>query len=75
MMTYKELCRKQVAWYRKHGRYPEERIVKDARGIEFVIGDAVWNGTTEFIEGVFNPGKYMQTMPTFTEEAEDGTKK
>lgn len=42
-MTYKELAEREVLWYRKHGRFPNRRIKKDANGIEYVIGDFSWN--------------------------------
>jgi DNA-binding CsgD family transcriptional regulator len=34
---------REVLWYRKHGRYPKERIVRDKTGAEYVIGDWAWN--------------------------------
>jgi hypothetical protein len=34
---------REVLWYRKHGRFPNERIVCDAEGREYVIGDWAWN--------------------------------
>ena len=33
----------EVAWYFKHGRYPELRIVRDGHGQQYVIGDWSWN--------------------------------
>ncbi len=38
-----EDCRqKEVDWYRKHGQFPERRIMQDRKGQEYVIGDATW---------------------------------
>ena len=41
-MTYRELCQREVEWYRRHGRYPE-RIRRDLSGTAYVIGDWSWN--------------------------------
>ena len=30
-------------WYRKNGKYPKERIVKDSQEKDYVIGDYSWN--------------------------------
>jgi len=54
MKSYIDICEMEVEWYRQHGRFPE-RIVRDSKGIEYVIGDWSWNYThdnkkREFIE-------------------------
>jgi hypothetical protein len=33
----------QVEWYRSNGRHPDRRIVRDASGRWYVIGDWSWN--------------------------------
>ena len=33
---------REVAWYRMNGRFPQ-RIKRDSRGREYVIGDISWN--------------------------------
>ena len=33
----------EVSWYRKNGKYPNERIVTDANDQEYMIGDWAWN--------------------------------
>jgi hypothetical protein len=33
----------EVAWYRKHGTYPRQRIRRDADGVPYVIGDQAWH--------------------------------
>jgi hypothetical protein len=43
MTTPRTLQADQVSWYRKHGRFPLERITKDSKGNEFVVGDVSWN--------------------------------
>ncbi len=54
---FKELCRRQVAWYRIQGAWPKERIDCDNSGVEYVVGDISWNlvhqgdGKRESIEG------------------------
>lgn len=42
MKSYLDYTSEEVAWYRKHGKYPE-RIVRDSEGNEYVIGDESWN--------------------------------
>lgn len=43
----------ELAWYRKHGKYPE-RITSDSKGLQYVIGDWAWHRKyprkSEFIE-------------------------
>lgn len=38
---------KELAWYRKHGKYKNSRIVKDANDNDYVIGDFSWNNKKE----------------------------
>lgn len=33
----------EVAWYRANGRFPRQRIRRDAFGREYMIGDQSWN--------------------------------
>lgn len=33
----------EVEWYRRHGKYPRERIVRNSEGEPYVIGDWSWN--------------------------------
>lgn len=40
--SYDKLCKRQVAWYHAHGKYPE-RIRFDRDGTAYVIGDWSWN--------------------------------
>lgn len=40
--SYISLCKRQVAWYRQHGRY-RERITVDRDGVSYVIGDWSWH--------------------------------
>lgn len=43
----------EVKWYKKHGRYPNERIKYDNTGNQYVIGDQCWNkriSQTEWVE-------------------------
>src|SRR5688572_11553947 len=50
--SYEILCARELAWYRKHGKYPDNRISQDDYGVEYVIGDFSWNreNPPEFIE-------------------------
>jgi hypothetical protein len=43
--SYRDLCELQVGWYRRHGKYPAQRIARDSSGAEYVIGDWSWNRT------------------------------
>ena len=40
-MSYRELSRLSVDWYRKNGKYPE-RIRTDGDGVEYIVGDWSW---------------------------------
>lgn len=44
----------EVAWYRKNGKHPKERIKLDSNGCQYVVGDFSWNRNTtrpqEYIE-------------------------
>ncbi len=46
----------EVIWYRKNGKYPNERIVTDANDDEYMIGDWAWNKNNrdkpEYIEDI-----------------------
>ena len=33
----------ELKWYRKNGKHKRRRIVEDANGNEYVIGDWSWN--------------------------------
>ncbi len=54
-----EVCEREVAWYRKHGKYIE-RIVREfsGQGAEFVVGDWSWSRNhpdkPEIIEPLMN---------------------
>lgn len=43
ILTHEAHAQAEVDWYRKHGRYPNTRIVQDSHGVEYVIGDWSWN--------------------------------
>lgn len=40
--SYRKMASVDVAWYRQHGKYPEDRIRRDSSGVEYVIGDWSW---------------------------------
>ena len=44
----------EVDWYRQHGKYPQ-RIARDSRGTEYVIGDAAWNARHEWAKERVEP--------------------
>ncbi len=41
-MTTEALMKREVDWYRKHGKYTD-RFAKNALGRFYVIGDFSWN--------------------------------
>lgn len=45
---------KEVCWYLRNGKYPDERITRDRHREEYVIGDWSWNlqnrSRSEYIE-------------------------
>jgi len=43
MSELEDLQARQVVWYRSNGRYPDDRIVHDSGGNEYVIGDWSWS--------------------------------
>lgn len=54
-VSYLQLCRAQVNWYRQHGKHPKYRIRRDSSGVEYVIGDQSWNahcapGNSEYVD-------------------------
>ena len=38
-----DIQRREVGWYHRFGKYPNERIRKDGNGNEYVIGDWSWS--------------------------------
>lgn len=44
LISYEMMCALQVNWYRRNGRYPNERIKVDGDGVEYVAyDDQTWN--------------------------------
>ena len=33
----------EIGWYKRNGKYPKSRIVKDNNGDPYMIGDWAWN--------------------------------
>lgn len=52
----------ELAWYRKNGKYPRERIIADGDGKLYVVGDWSWNlsnpDKTEFIESAMQYSQF-----------------
>lgn len=59
-----DLQAKQVAWYRRHGKFPAARIVKDKTGAEFVIGDWSWNRMGHVQQEIIEPQMDATLSPT-----------
>lgn len=45
----------EVAWYRRKGLYPQERIKNDADGNPYVVGDWCWNRGHPYHPEVIEP--------------------
>lgn len=45
----------EVEWYRKHGKYPDERIQVGNDGQEYVVHDWTWNRANHYRRETIKP--------------------
>lgn len=61
----------EVEWYRRFGKFPQDRIKRDSTGAHYVIGDWSWNrGNLARSHEIVEPDMKRSISPTVRADPE-----